>query len=221
MLEKPDSVQQKLILSAVERVAKELVERYRDKAERVFDDTRRRLESGDRSAILSSMHFCTFYRIPPPDWLATAFCDAFESCERYQTWDDAFGPPMPKGTKNARRKMRRYDLAAKITELREVRGAAGQALYEQAATELKNEQPETELKNWQTVRDIYYRVPNEVRGVLRDIYRFVTHIVLAERRYGIRLPSGELAVSPEEALAWLAAFLEADGNLAQPPPPAS
>src|SRR5262245_6796959 len=100
----------------------------------ILETGRQKFEAGDYSEILNCMWLCTFFRIQPPDWLIDAFCDRVGSRENFETWDDAFGPPMPPGTKKARREEIKnwVPLALKIRELR-ARGIRGQALYEQAA----------------------------------------------------------------------------------------
>ena len=159
----------------------------------ILETGRQQFEAGDYGAILNCMWLCTFWRIQPPDWLIDAFCDRVGSRENFETWDDAFGPPMPPGTKKARREEIKnfVPLALKIRELR-ARGIRGQALYEQAADDLK-------LKgDWQTVRDAYYRRLKN----LRDSMEEAASELEAERREGIRLPGGRLAVSDKEYAAW-------------------
>src|SRR5262249_14476744 len=121
---------------------------------KALETARQKFEAGDHSVILNCMYLCTFFRIQPPDWLIDAFCDRVGGRHNFETWDDTFGPPMPPGTKKARREEIEnwVPLALKIRKLR-ARGIRGEALYEQAAKELK-------LRGgWQAVRDAYYRKP--------------------------------------------------------------
>src|SRR5262245_33834060 len=125
---------------------------------KTLEAARQKFEAGDYSVILNCMYLCTYHRVQPPDWLIGAFCDRVGSPENFETWDDAFGPPMPPGTKKARREEIKnwVPLALKIRKLR-AKGIRGQALYEQAADELK-------LRGgWQAVRDAYYRKPKNLR----------------------------------------------------------
>jgi hypothetical protein len=119
---------------------------------------RREFEAGDQTVILECMFLCTWFHIEPPDWLEDAFCDRAGSPEKFETWDDAFGPPMPKGTKKAGRQEKRnwLRLARKIQVLR-AKGIRGKDAYEQAAKELG-------LRGgWEAIRDAYYRIPKRIR----------------------------------------------------------
>ena len=125
-----------------------------------LEAARQQFEAGNYSVILNCMYLCNYFRVQPPDWLIDAFCDRVGSPENFETWDDAFGSPMPKGTKQAAReeKKNRVRLAHKIRKLRAKR-IRGQALYEQAADELK-------LRGgWQAVRDAYYRREKNFRDM--------------------------------------------------------
>ena len=158
-----------------------------------LEEARKEFEAGDYEVILKSMRLCARQRVQPPDWLISAFCDRVESPENFKTWDDAFGPPMPKGTKQAAREEKKswVRLALKIRELK-TRGIRGEALYEQAAKELR-------LGSWQTVRDAYYRKPKNVR----DMVSLAASVLEAAVREGIKQPDGQLAVSLEEFEDWL------------------
>ena len=81
---------------------------------------RQQFEAGDYSVILNCMYLCTRHRIQPPDWLIDAFCDRVGSPVNFETWDDAFGSPMPKGTKQAAREEKKswVALSLKIRKLR-------------------------------------------------------------------------------------------------------
>jgi hypothetical protein len=161
---------------------------------KTLEAARRKFEAGDYGVILKCMYLCTYHRVQPPDWLIYAFCDRVGSPENFETWDHAFGPPMPPGTKKARREEIKnwVPLALKIRKLR-ARGIRGQALYEQAADELS-------LRGgWESVRDAYYRKPKN----LRESVEFAVSELEAEVREGIRRPKGQLLVSLKEYEAWL------------------
>lgn len=165
-----------------------------------LEAARQQFEAGDYSVILNCMYLCTYYRVQPPDWLIDAFCDRVERPENFKTWDDAFGPPMPKATKQAAREEKKncVRLAHKIRKLR-AKGIRGQALYEQAADELK-------LRGgWQAVRDAYYR-----RGKnFRHMREYAASLGEAQVREKISSPNGKLLVSLEEYEAWLEHYFKA------------
>jgi hypothetical protein len=124
-----------------------------------LERARQKFEAGDNTVILKWMFFCTANHIQPPEWLALAFCIRACSPEEFETWDDAFGPPMPKGTKRARREeiKNQIPLALKVHELK-AKGVKGdRALFEQAAKELGL------ARDWKTVRDSFYRQPEYLR----------------------------------------------------------
>jgi hypothetical protein len=166
---------------------------------KTLEAARQKFEAGDYKEILTCMYLCTYWRIQPPDWLRDAFCDRVGSREDFETWDNAFGPPMPPGTKKARREGEKnwVPLALKICQLR-AKGIRGQALYEQAADELG-------LRGgWEAVRDAYYR---KSKG-LRDSVEFAFSSLEAEKREKIRSPDGRLLVSLEEYEAWVANYIK-------------
>jgi hypothetical protein len=159
-----------------------------------LEAARQEFEAGDHRVILNCMYLCTWHRVQPPDWLIDAFCDRVEAPENFETWDDAFGPPMPKGTKKAGREGKKnwVPLALKIRKLR-AKGIRGQTLYEQAAHELG-------LRGgWEAVRDAYYRKPKN----FRDMLEYGAESLEAAVRERIRSPDGRVLVSPEEYEAWL------------------
>jgi hypothetical protein len=125
---------------------------------KTLEKARQKFEAGDLTEILSCMHLCMLFRVSPPDWLRDAFCARVGHPEKFEKWDDAFGLPVPKGTKKAGREEKRNEnsLAIKIPELR-ARGEKGRDLYELAAKELG-------LRGgWEAVRDAYYRIPKHLR----------------------------------------------------------
>jgi hypothetical protein len=171
-------------------------EAMQKRVEQSCERGRKKFEAGDCDVILPCMYLCTWFRMPPPLWLRDAFCDRAGSPENFETWNDAFGPPMPHGTKKAaREKEKNYvSLVLKIRELR-ARGIRGQALYEQAADELSLG------RSWEAVRDAYYSRPKNAR----DGVEFAASALEAEVREKIRSPDGQLAVSLEKYVAWLKA----------------
>lgn len=69
---------------------------------------RRLHEDADQHAILLAVRECAAGRLPMPDWLAVAFCDAYAQVRNREarSWDDVFGKPVPKGMKIADWRMR-------------------------------------------------------------------------------------------------------------------
>jgi hypothetical protein len=164
---------------------------------RTLEIARQEFEAGDYKVILTCMLLCTRFSIQPPVWLAEAFCDRVGRPEDFETWDDAFGPPMPRGTKRARRQEIKdwLPLALKIHELR-AKGIRGQALYEQAAKVFSGK--------WETVRDCYYRQPKYIRSLAEGVFRFREALV----REKILSPDGHCLVSPEEHEFWMENYLK-------------
>jgi hypothetical protein len=61
---------------------------------------KRQFEAGDKSVLLFAIHACLESRRPMPEWLRIAFFNACEAAEGFEikSWDEVFGPPVPKGT---------------------------------------------------------------------------------------------------------------------------
>ena len=159
------------------------------------ESSRQKLEAGDYSVILIGMWLCTYFRMQPPRWLVDAFGDRISQPAKFKTWDEAFGPPMPKGTKKARREVEvtRDLLALKIHQLR-AKGVRGQALYEQANAELG-----LGSRSWEAVRDTYYRESKKIR----DVREAAFNIIKAAQREKIYSSDVQLMVSPEEFNTWV------------------
>jgi len=70
----------------------------------VLDMARGEFEHGDKRALLFGIYLCASHNIPLPPWLADAFVQTFRNAKalKYQSWDEAFGRPRPKGAKKAR-----------------------------------------------------------------------------------------------------------------------
>ena len=166
--------------------------------DKTLEAARKKFEAGNYRVILNCMYLCTSCRVQPPDWLRDAFCDRVGAPENFETWDDAFGPPMPRGTKRAgREEIKNWvPLVLKIRELR-ARGIRGQALYEQAAAELHLR------RGWEAVRDAYYRKSKN----WREIVEYSVSSLEAQVREKILSPKGQLLVSQEEYVAWLENYM--------------
>jgi hypothetical protein len=162
---------------------------------KTLERAHQKFKAGDHIEVLTCMYLCTLFRVSPPDWLRDAFCDRVGAYNELETWDHAFGPPMPKGTKKAARREKRnlVPLAVKIQELR-AKGVKGQDLYDLAAKELG-------LRGgWEAVRDAYYRIPKQFRILIELSFLQLKAETLRER---IKNPDGPL---PREKIAekWLA-----------------
>jgi hypothetical protein len=60
---------------------------------------KQKYDEGDRAAVLMAVYQCALMRKPPPEWLRTAFIEAYESATAFdiRSWDEAFGPAQEKG----------------------------------------------------------------------------------------------------------------------------
>ena len=125
-----------------------------------LEAARPKFERGDYTVILDTLRVCLDFGVLPAPWLVTAFCDRVRHPEEYKTWDDAFGPPLPKGTKKARRQEMK-NASALISKVRALRAQniKGRDLWERAGAELGLG------VGWETVRDAYYRQPKGIRLV--------------------------------------------------------
>jgi hypothetical protein len=68
------------------------------------DRAEQKFKAGDKSQLLLAMKDCLELRGPIPQWAQDAFLEAYYILPK--SWDDVFGPPIPKGTnlEAARRK---------------------------------------------------------------------------------------------------------------------
>jgi len=172
----------------------EISEEVQQLIKQSVESTHQKLEAGDYSVILSGMWLCTYFRIQPPRWLVDALGERILEPAKFKTWDEAFGPPMPRGTKKARREkeLTRVPLALKIQQLR-AKGVRGQALYEQANAELG-----LGSRSWEAVRDAYYLDPKKFRNVWEAFF----NIISAAKREKIYSSDVQLMVSPQEFNTW-------------------
>lgn len=70
-----------------------------DIAHRYLEGARKRYEQqGDKGVILRCIHRCLSWDVPPPEWLWTAFDDAYQKARSLEidSWDDVFGTIVPK-----------------------------------------------------------------------------------------------------------------------------
>lgn len=70
-------------------------------------------EQGDRRAVLEALHLCAVHSLPLPGWVAQAYANAYMMVRlgEARSWDDVFGPAIPKGAHLSRVKKERKALA--------------------------------------------------------------------------------------------------------------
>lgn len=70
---------------------------------------RRQFEVGDRLAMLAAVRICANHDLVMPPWLSQAFISAYDRGLNFEvsSWDEAFGPPVPKGKHRLALKKRR------------------------------------------------------------------------------------------------------------------
>jgi hypothetical protein len=76
-----------------------------------FDKEEIRFRGGDKQALLSTVVLCLYLEQPVPRWARDALWDVYNN--RPKSWDDAFGPPLPKG-KSASAAHRHREIASGI-----------------------------------------------------------------------------------------------------------
>jgi hypothetical protein len=64
-----------------------------------LEELRVQFESGNRYALMVAIRKCAFHQNELPDWAARAYVGAFDAVNNYlaKSWDDVFGPALPKG----------------------------------------------------------------------------------------------------------------------------
>lgn len=79
-------------------------------AQRISLQLRPRVEAGDGNAAMDAVSQCLRRGLVAPDWLARKFLRCYDqvlNC-RVGSWDEAFGPPFPKGKQLARMRFNRH-----------------------------------------------------------------------------------------------------------------
>jgi hypothetical protein len=119
----------------------------------VLEILQKRLEDGDKWALLYAIHQCLLLKRPLPEWLRLAFLRAYDSKTGYEikSWDDAFGRPHTKGThvhKEKRNLQLRYDIIRRVEELASEM-PIDEHLFEKVGKDLG-------IGGSTTVSDIYY-----------------------------------------------------------------
>ena len=59
------------------------------------DNAEQKFKAGDKSQLILAMKYCLEFRRPIPEWARDAFLEAYYILPK--SWDDVFGPPIPKG----------------------------------------------------------------------------------------------------------------------------
>jgi hypothetical protein len=75
---------------------------------KLLESIGREIKGGDKGAVLQGVYTCLKYNIALPPWLVRVFCKRMERAEDYWSWDDVFGPLVPKGTKQAGREIKKH-----------------------------------------------------------------------------------------------------------------
>jgi hypothetical protein len=65
---------------------------------------KRKFDGGHKAALLMAIRYCCWMRRPLPEWARLAFLQAYDSATVFESWDEVFGPPHPKGTHLAKEK---------------------------------------------------------------------------------------------------------------------
>jgi hypothetical protein len=125
----------------------------------ILEILKQKFEGGDKSALLYAVYHCLLMKRPLPEWLRLAFLHAYEAHARFEirTWDEVFGPPVPKSTQLEKEKLRRL-IINRVWELRAKR-PIDRGLFEQIGEQLD--------MSGSTIDSIYY---DERSRSLREIY---------------------------------------------------
>jgi hypothetical protein len=98
-------------------------------------------KTGNGFFVMRALSRCCRVGIVSPDWLATAYLKAFDDVLNYRvrTWDEALGPPVPKGAHLADLRRRRHDKYAIYSRVRreheEAWAPIDEALFERVGAE--------------------------------------------------------------------------------------
>ena len=122
---------------------------------------KREFEAGNKSALLDGLYACLELKRPIPKWLQVAFLNAFEAAERLEirSWDEVFGPPIPKYT-HQKSKKRNAELLpliiARVEAALKAKRAVDKSLFAQIGKELG-------IGGGTTTSNIYYRSRRKLR----------------------------------------------------------
>jgi hypothetical protein len=120
----------------------------------ILEILKERIEAGDKSALLYAIYHCLLMKRPLPEWLRLEFLHTYEAHARFEirSWDEVFGPPVPKGT-HLEKKKRNAELRLLIIERVQALKAENpidKGLFEKIGRELNPPLKAT------TVSEIYY-----------------------------------------------------------------
>jgi hypothetical protein len=104
----------------------------------ILEILKQRFEGGDKSALLYAVYHCLLMKRPSPEWLRLAFLDAYQAHARFEirTWDEVFGPPVPKGT-HLKTRRQHAELRVRLLErVRELGGPIQPDLFDRIGEEL-------------------------------------------------------------------------------------
>jgi hypothetical protein len=120
----------------------------------ILDILKERFNAGDKSALLYAIYHCLLMKRPLPEWLRLTFLHAYEAQARFEirSWDEIFGPPVPKGThlKTEKRNAELRLLIIERVEALKTESPIDKGLFEKIGRELN-----PPLKGT-TVSEIYY-----------------------------------------------------------------
>src|SRR6266849_4132476 len=118
----------------------------------VLEILKKRLEGGDKWALLYAIRQCLLLKRPLPEWLRLAFLSAYDSATGYEikSWDDAFGRPHPKGShlKKEKRNLELRQVIIQRVEALRSEMSVDKGLFEKIGKELGI--------SGTTVSEIYY-----------------------------------------------------------------
>jgi hypothetical protein len=128
----------------------------------ILEILKQKFESGDKSALLNAIYRCLLMKRPLPEWLRLTFLHTYEAHARFEirSWDQVFGPPVPKGTHLEKEKLRRL-IINRVCELKTER-PIDRGLFERVGEELG--------MPGSTVDGIYY---DERSRQLRETYEML------------------------------------------------
>src|SRR5262245_36627819 len=133
----------------------------------VLEILKAKLEHGDKSALLNAIYHCLLLKRPLPEWLRLIFLDLYEAHARLalRSWDEVFGPPVPKGT-HLETEKRKAELRPLVLErVRESGLPIDRGLFEKIGEELG--------MPGSTIDDLYY---DERSRELRELYKIADRV---------------------------------------------
>lgn len=115
---------------------------------------RRRFEAGDSYALMLAIRVCANHDLAMPDWLAHAYIRAFDNVHGFRTnsWDDAFGRPIPKGAQATRLREKRTKSVQVWNEVNR-RHAAGERITDELMRDVGRQLALGRTRTWEFYND--------------------------------------------------------------------